>query len=150
GDERPQRVLELARSARAFIDRLQNEPWQATARDLCSDGIAVRTGQSIEVVRRVHRWIDLPESRALLQAYAEYEQRCRRSSAPVGEVRRAIAGLVVTCPDVSQQTRARVLAATVQTACEFGIPPFELTAEIRGLAALPLVAAPANDWYALD
>src|SRR5687767_1608415 len=37
GDDRPTQVLELARSTRAFIDRVQPEPWAALARELSSD-----------------------------------------------------------------------------------------------------------------
>ena len=70
GDDRPQRVLDLARAARAFVDRVRNEPWPALARELCSDGVAAQPdGRPVEVVRRLHRWIDLPEGH-LAQAYA--------------------------------------------------------------------------------
>lgn len=144
GDDQPQRVLELARSARALIDRLRNDPLTAQARELCSDG--VEAGQPVEVVQRLHQWIDLPEGRLAVQAYVDYEEQCRRSRVSVIEVRRAFANLVATCEVASQQTRARVLATTVQTAGEFRIPPFELSREIRELAALP----PANSQYALD
>lgn len=151
GGDRPERVLELARAARALIDRVRNEAWPAVARELCADTVAAQVGgQPVEVVRRVHRWIDLPEGRLVLQAYAVYEERCRRSRTSAVEVRRALAGLV-TCEDPARQTRARVLAETVQTAGEFGVPPYELSLEIRGLAALPLdPSAPARDRYALD
>jgi hypothetical protein len=146
GDDRPQRLLELARDARALIDRLRNEPWAALVRELCSDAVA--GCPPVEVVARLHRWIDLPEGRLALQAYAEYEQQCRRSRVSAVEVRRAFAGLIADCGEASRQARARVLADTVQTAGEFRIPPMELRLEIRELAALQLDRAP--DRYALD
>jgi hypothetical protein len=148
----PERVLELAQVARAFIDRVRNEPWVALVRELCADAIADRVGElPVEVVRRLHRWIDLPEGRLVLGAYAEYEGRCRRSRTSAVEVRRALAGLVAACGDPGRPSLARVLAETLQTAGEFRISPFELSLEIRGLAAVPLdPSAPAHDRYALD
>lgn len=149
GDDLPQRMLELGRAARALIDRVQNEPWPAVVRELCSDGMAAQIGvQPVEVVRRFHRWVDLPEGRLALQAYAVYEQQCRRSRSSAVDVRRAFAGLVAACKDAARQARARTLAATVQTAGEFCVPPSELSLEIRELAALPLDHT--HDRYALD
>jgi hypothetical protein len=150
GDELPQRMLELARAVRALIDRVRKEPWAALARELCSDGVTARAGgQPVEVVRRLHLWIDLSEGRLALQAYGEYAALCQRSRTSAVEVRRAFAGLVAACRDAGRQTRARVLAATVQTAGEFRIPPSELGMEIRELAAVPLDHS-APDRYALD
>jgi hypothetical protein len=151
GDDRPRRVLALARAARALIDRVRTEPWPALARELCSDGVAARAGgQPVEVVRRLHGWIDLPEGRLALQAYVEYEQQCRRSRTSAVEVRRALACLVAECEDPARKARARVLAETVQTAGEFRVPPVELSLEIGELAALPLdPAEAAHDQYAL-
>jgi hypothetical protein len=152
GIDRAERVLVLARAARELIDRVRKEPWQATARDLCADAVAARIGgQPAEVVRRVHRWTDLPEGRLVLEAYGEYEGRCRRSRTSAAEVRRALAELVAARDDPGRQIRARVVAEAVQTAAEFGVPPFELGQEIRGLAASPLDPdVPAEDRYALD
>lgn len=100
GDDRPQRVLELARSVRALIDRARNEPWSALARELCSDGVTAQLdNQPVEVVRRLHRWIDLTEGHLALQAYTAYEEQCRRSRVSAVEVRRAFASLVATCRD---------------------------------------------------
>jgi hypothetical protein len=148
----PERLLDLAQAARGLIERLLNEPLAALARELCSDAIAEPAGaQPVEVARRLRRWIDLPESRPVLQAYTEYAERCRRSRTSAVEVRRAVAGLVTAREDAARQTRARVLAETMQTAGEFAIPPFELSLEIRELAAIPLdPAAPVHDRYALD
>ncbi len=148
GDDRPQRVLELARATRALVDRIQKEPWPALARELCADAVAARPGPAVEVVRRLHRWVDLPEGRLALQAYLDYDQQCKRSRTSAAEVRQAVAALVAACSDASRPTRARVLAATVQTAGESCLPPSELSREIAELTALPLDSAP--DRYALD
>ncbi|VTR98037.1 unnamed protein product [Gemmata massiliana] len=149
GDDRPQRVLELARAVRALIDRVRSEPWPILVRELCADGIATqRTGPSIDVVRRVHRWIDLPEGRLALRAYISYEDQCRRSRVPAVEARRAFASLVAVSGDAGRPVRASALAAAIQTAGEFRVPPIELGREIGELDALPIDAAP--DRYALD
>jgi len=152
GGDRPERVLELARATRALIDRVRNEPSPVIARELCADAVVAQAGgPPVDVVRLLHRWIDLPEGRLVLQAYAEYEELCRRSRTSAVEVRRALAGLVAACEDPGRQTRAHVLAETVRTAGEFGVPPIELSLEIRGLAAIPFdTAVPAHDRYALD
>ncbi|MBN9517218.1 hypothetical protein J0H58_01655, partial [bacterium] len=150
GGDRPGQVLELARAARALVDRVRIESWQTTARELCADAVAVRAGvPPVEVVRRVHWWIDLPDGRLVLEAYAEYEKRCRRSRASAVEVRRAIAGLVAACE--APDRLVRVLAEVVQTAGEFGVPPVELGLEIQELSALLFDPDGADpDRYALE
>ncbi|HYH66463.1 MAG TPA: hypothetical protein VD866_17350, partial [Urbifossiella sp.] len=137
GDDRPGRVLDLARATRALIDRVRDEPWPAVARELCADAVADQVGAPVDVVRRVHQWVDLPEGRLALEAYAGYEERCRQSRRSAAEVRRALAGLVVACDEFDRQSRARVLAEVVQTAGEFGVPPGELGREVGDLAVLP-------------
>jgi len=150
--DRPEWVLDLARATRALIDRVRNEPWPATARELCADAVADQVGgPPVEVIRRFHQWIDVPEGRRALGAYVEYEDQCRRSRTSGIEVRRALAGLVAACGDTGRQTRARALTETVQTAGEFRVPPIELSLEIRELAAISLDdAATDRDRYALD
>jgi len=149
GDDHPGQVLKLARATRALLDRLRNEPWAALARELCADAIAERVGRPpVEVVQRIHRWIDLPEGRLVLQAYAGYAELCRRSRTSAAEVRRALADLVAACEDSGRQIRARVLAETVETASEFRIPPLELSLETRGLAGMLLGST--HDQNALD
>jgi hypothetical protein len=151
-DDQRERVLELARATRGLIDRLRNDSWSALVRELCADAaVAGARGSPVEVVRRLRRWIDLPEGRLVLEAYAGYEGQCRRSRRSAVEVRRALAGLVAVCGDRDQQTWARVLAATVQSAGEFRVPPFELSREIQELTALPNDSTvPAHEQYALD
>jgi hypothetical protein len=147
-DGAPQRVLELARATRALIDRVQNEPWPVLARELCADGLAACPEPPVVVVRRLHRWVDLPDGRLALRAYAQYEEQCRRSRVPAAEARRAVAALVAGCADASRPARARVLAAVIQTAGEVCLPVPELSREVGELAALPLDDKP--DRYALD
>jgi hypothetical protein len=148
----PERVLELAPVARAFIDRVRTEAFSGLVRDLCSESVTDRVGgEPVDVVRRFHRWIDLPEGRLVLGAYSEYAERCRRSRTSAVEVRRALVGLVAEGGDTVRPARALVLVETVQTAGEFGVPPYELSLELRGLAVVALgSAAPTHDRYALD
>jgi hypothetical protein len=152
GDDLPEQLLELALATRALLDRLRNEPLPALARELCADGVADLSGvEPVEVVQRLHRWIEHPESRLVLQAYTEYAERCRRSRTSAVEVRRALAALVTAQEDASRQTRASVLAATIQTASESSLPPSELGLEIQELSALTLdPTATAHDRHALD
>jgi hypothetical protein len=135
--DRPQRVLDLARSVRALVDLARNVTWAAVARELCTEGVAADTGVSpTEVVRQLVRWVDLPEGRLVLQAFCEYEKKCGRHRTRAAEVRRALAAVMAGGEDCDLRLPARVLAETLQTAGEFGIPPYELSLEIRGLAAL--------------
>lgn len=145
--DRPQRVLDLARSVRALVDLARKEPWAAVARELCVEGVATGTQPAV-VVRQLVRWVELPEGRHVLQAYSEYEKKCRHRTR-AAEVRLALAGAMAGGGD--PRLPARALAETLQTAGEYGIPPYELSLEIRGLAELLLdVGALAHDKYALD
>lgn len=151
GGDQPQRVFDLARSVRTLVDRVRKEPWAAVARDLCSEGAVVCTGvQPIEIVRRLLRWIEFPEGRLVLQTYFEYEELCRPRTIAV-EVHRALASLVIGSTHAGPCLPARVIAETMQTAGEFGIPPYELSLEIRELATLLLISTTtARDQYAFD
>lgn len=149
--DRPQRVLELARTFRTLVDRARKEAWAAVARVLCAEGLAVGDRvPPLEVVRQMLRWIDLPEGRLVLQAYSDYEGKCRPREL-AEEVRRAVVALLVGDGDVGPCLPAGVLAETLQTAGEFGIPPCELSLELRELAALlPAPLSPALPRYTID
>ncbi len=150
GDDRPRRVFDLARSVRPLVDLAGQEPWAAVVRELCVEGVLDGTAKPAEVVRRLLRWVELPEGRLVFQAFAEYVGKCRPRTR-AAEVRRAFAALVAGGDGADRRLPARVLAETLQTAGEFGIPPYELSLEIRGLADLLFAPAGVTDErYALD
>ena len=140
------RLMELAQAARALIDRVKAEPSAALVRELCAEECG--GGSPVEIARRFRCWIELPEGRQALAAFAAYDARCRQSRTSAVDVRRALAGLVAGCGDDGRPSRARVVFDTIQTASEFNIPPSELAAEIQTLAAIP--PDPSGGAFALD